>query len=748
MAERAGKVYLVGSGPGDIVYLTVQAQEILAQAEVLVYDALVDGELIELVPKTCLKLDVGKRGGQPSTPQAEINRLIVEHCQQGKLVVRLKNGDPFIFGRAQSEIGALKQADCEFEIIPGLSSALVAPLMAGIPLTDPQLSQSFTVVTAHAPDALNWVSLTKLDTLVFLMGGRTLPELVRRLRGHGRSPYTPIAIIRYAGREQQQIWDGTLNTILDKTAGISLSPCVIVVGEVVKLRAYVGEQGKRQKAEGKRQEPEARTQKDLRLPTGDSRLEELGVGSQESEEINQEINQGIEYRGSGMDLPHPPNSPLPAPIPQPPSPSLLPLADKTILVTRAASQSSQFTLLLQEQGAQVIEMPTLEIGPPSSWRDLDRAIAHIDDFDWLILTSTNGVDYFFQRLEEVTGERTFSTNIKIAVVGEKTAQRLLKLGIQPDFVPPNFVADSLVANFPEPLSGLRVLFPRVESGGREVLVKGFTSQGAKVREVAAYESRCPEAIAPQTLRALQKRKVDVVTFASSKTVQHFCQLLQSVTADWQTWLQNVGIASIGPQTSASCQTLLGRVDIEAEEYTLEGLTAAIVNWATPELVQETAISENAEAISLEESSPKGETQTPEQMAEPASNIDDSVANTAESRAVADSLIAESAQPDENAPAATSSTPETLLTEASPEADNNPEVGESESLAETAIANQVIEVELVAESESSDRLDTFQAELDSKTQELLTAEARLIAEIQAVIEQSDHEPHESDRPTPS
>ncbi|NJP09505.1 MAG: uroporphyrinogen-III synthase [Leptolyngbyaceae cyanobacterium RU_5_1] len=260
----------------------------------------------------------------------------------------------------------------------------------------------------------------------------------------------------------------------------------------------------------------------------------------------------------------------------------LPLSNKTILVTRAASQSSQFTKLLQEQGAMVIEMPTLEIGPPSNWRDLDRAIAHLDDFDWLILTSTNGVDYFFDRLNAQTGDPIPATNIKIAVVGEKTAQRLARLGLQPDFIPPDFVADSLVTNFPEPLSGLRMLFPRVESGGREVLVKEFVNQGAKVREVAAYESRCPDAIAPNALSALRNHTVDVITFASSKTVQHFCQLLQQADESWQAWIDGVCIASIGPQTSQSCQDLLGRVDLEAQEYTLDGLTGAIVQWATPD----------------------------------------------------------------------------------------------------------------------------------------------------------------------
>ncbi len=631
MAEKTGKVYLVGSGPGNSDYLTVRSQEIIAQAEVLVYDALVDSEIVAGIPNPCLKLDVGKRGGQPSTPQREINRLLVEHCQQGKTVVRLKNGDPFIFGRAQSEIDALTRENCAYEVIPGLSSALVAPLMAGIPLTDPTLSQCFTVLTAHDPDSLNWVSLSRMDTLVILMGGKTLPELVRRLEGHGRSPKTPIAIIRYASRSDQQIWIGTLATILDKTRGESLAPCVIVVGDVVKLRMPVKfepepqiqtqrqtqEQPQRQTRPTQRNQPprnerigrnqpltnqstqdqsaqdqSAQDQRDQDgwLPVSGYQLamggEELAIGFSAadpfdlpafSSESNPSESNPSE---SNPSEPNPSESPsiLIEAIAQPSEPSepSEPLAGKRILITRAANQSSQFTQLLLEQGASVVEMPTLEIAPPSSWSDLDKAIARLDEFDWLILTSTNGVDYFFQRLQQQTGESSFSTNIRVAVVGEKTAQRLRKLGLQPDFIPPDYVADSLVSHFPEPLSGLRVLFPRVESGGREVLVKEFLSQGARVREVAAYESRCPRSVAPDVLAALQAHSIDIVTFASSKTVQYFCQLLEQANPGWKEWLEGLAIASIGPQTSSSCETLLGRVDIEAEEYTLEGLTRAIV----------------------------------------------------------------------------------------------------------------------------------------------------------------------------
>ncbi len=265
----------------------------------------------------------------------------------------------------------------------------------------------------------------------------------------------------------------------------------------------------------------------------------------------------------------------------------LSLQGKTILVTRSAGQSSQFTQLLTTAGASVIEMPTLEITAPSSWEGLDRAIANLSRFDWLILTSSNAVNYFFDRLMARGEDAGNLGRIKIAVVGEKTAQALQKRSLQPNFIPPNFVADSLVENFPEPLSGKQVLFPRVESGGREVLVKEFTAKGAEVVEVPAYQSCCPSGIPPEAEFALQNRNLDVITFASSKTVKFFCQLLgKTLTKNGndnqsqliKDLLQEVCIASIGPQTSKTCLSLIGRVDVEAQEYTLNGLTQAIIRW--------------------------------------------------------------------------------------------------------------------------------------------------------------------------
>ena len=237
-----GKVYLLGAGPGAVDYLTLQGQQCLQQADILVYDALTDDRLQGQVNENCRLIHVGKRGGQPSTPQVEINHLLVEECQKGQQIVRLKSGDPFVFGRASAEIQALKAAECDFEVIPGLSSALAAPLLAGIPLTDPVLSRGFGVFTAHDIDALNWEALAQLPTLVLLMGGRKLGAIVQQLLGHGRSPYCPIAIIRWAGQPEQAVIASTLEEIEQRVVEQNLerlSPCVIVVGEVVSLREFL-----------------------------------------------------------------------------------------------------------------------------------------------------------------------------------------------------------------------------------------------------------------------------------------------------------------------------------------------------------------------------------------------------------------------------------------------------------------------------------------------------------------------------
>jgi uroporphyrinogen III methyltransferase / synthase len=505
------KVYIVGAGPGDRSFLTIGAQQLLAQAEVLIYDALVDRDLLDLVPDTCVLVNVGKRGGQPSLHQSEIDLLLVESAQTGRMVVRLKSGDPFIFGRTMSEIDALSAANCEYEVVPGLSTALVAPLLAGIPLTDPVLSRGFAVITAHLPDDLDWDALARMPTIVILMGARQLAEVVTQLLKHDRAADTPIAIIRWAGTPQQQVWVSDLGQVLLATDGIELSPAVIIVGEVVRLRAYL-------------------------------KCESSTVLTNQKLSLDEDTNDRS-------------------------------ISGKTILVTRAAGQASEFTRMLRSRGARVLEMPTLEIVPPTSWEDLDREIERLATFDWLMLTSTNAVDAFFARLHHSGQDSRTLAGIRIAAVGHRTATSLHQYGITPDFIPPDFVADALISNFPVSPNGQRILFPRVETGGRDVLLQEFTALGATVVEVAAYQSQCPAQIDPTVLLALQHQQVDIITLASSKTVKNFCQLIgERLPSGWQ---ERICIASIGPQTSATCRSLLGKVDIEATEYTLPGLVAAL-----------------------------------------------------------------------------------------------------------------------------------------------------------------------------
>jgi uroporphyrinogen III methyltransferase / synthase len=515
--------YLLGSGCGTIDLLTLRGVHLLQTAEIVIYDALVDSSILTLLAPDCEPIYVGKRGGIPSLKQPEIDRILVEACQRKSRVVRLKTGDPFIFGRTTSEIQALRSAGIAYEVIPGISSAIAAPLFASIPLTDLVLSKSFTVFSAHDVEILDWQTFARLDTLVILMGAKTLPDIIQLLVRQGKSTRSAIAIIRAAGQPDQQIWTGTMGNILQLTKGESLSPCIIVIGEVVRLREFL-------------------------MPIVDA--ENLDPDSS-----SENPNSG----GLGA-------------LPE----TNRPLAHHTILVTRSAEQSATFTNLLTDRGATVIEMPTLEITPPSSWEGLDTAIAQIQIYDWLILTSANAVEYFFDRFATLNYDLRSLAGIKIAVVGKKTAQFLKKRGFNPDFTPPDFVADSLIEHFPDSLTQSKILFPRVESGGREVLVQAFTAAGAIVTEVAAYQSGCPTEPDATAIAALQSQQITIVTFASSKTVKHFYRLLeQSFGTTALDRLTGIQVASIGPQTSKTCQELLGRVDMEATEYTLEGLVDAI-----------------------------------------------------------------------------------------------------------------------------------------------------------------------------
>jgi uroporphyrin-III C-methyltransferase len=241
-AARRGTVYLVGAGPGDPGLLTIRARDLLVSCDVVVYDSLVNPVLLRQVRADAERIYVGKVGGGRQTPQHEINHLLINQAKTGKRVVRLKGGDPFLFGRGGEEAEALAGMGVPFEIVPGISSALAVPAYAGIPLTHRGLSSSVAVLTgarggdgAHEPAA--FVNLASADTIVVLMGIAHLREIANNLTTSGRSPEMPVAVIRWGTYDGQQTVTGTLRTIADEAerAGIR-SPAVIIVGEVVKLR--------------------------------------------------------------------------------------------------------------------------------------------------------------------------------------------------------------------------------------------------------------------------------------------------------------------------------------------------------------------------------------------------------------------------------------------------------------------------------------------------------------------------------
>lgn len=239
----AGKVYLVGAGPGDPGLLTLKGRDCLAKADVVLYDYLANPQLLAHAPSTAERVYVGRRGRGAYLDQTEINRLIVQKAQEGRTVVRLKGGDPFVFGRGGEEAEAIAAAGIPFEVVPGVTAATAAPAYAGIPVTHRTLASTVAFVTGHEDptkesEALEWPRLaTAHGTLVFFMGMKNLPTIVARLIEGGRSPETPVALIHWGTWGKQRTITGTLSDIVAQCRAAKFEPpTLIVVGEVVRLR--------------------------------------------------------------------------------------------------------------------------------------------------------------------------------------------------------------------------------------------------------------------------------------------------------------------------------------------------------------------------------------------------------------------------------------------------------------------------------------------------------------------------------
>ena len=434
--------------------------------------------------------------------QEEIDEMLVEKTVAGKTVVRLKGGDPFIFGRGGEEAQALARHGLDFEIIPGISSVVAAPAYAGIPLTHRAVASSFAVITGREDPAKEWshVSWERLvggvDTLVVLMGAETLPDTVEKLSQHGLASSTPVAVVQWGTDPRQRTVVGELGNILGKVqeAGIG-APAVVVVGDVVRLR----------------------------------------------EEIRWFDNK--------------------------------PLFGKRVLVTRSRETAGNLSRRLEQFGAQPVELPTIDIRPPSDWAPLDQAIAKLSAYDWAIFTSVNPVEMLWQRLRHARKDARAFAGVKICAIGPATAQALRARGLEPDFIPERYSTEGLLRSLGHDLMrNARVLVPRSDLAPEE-LVAGLAEGGAIVDQVPAYRTAAPEGAQEKARLLLTRGQVDIATFTSSSTVQNLVSLLGDGAPSL---LQKVTIACIGQVTARTAQRLGLRVDIVARESTISGLVDAIV----------------------------------------------------------------------------------------------------------------------------------------------------------------------------
>jgi len=497
----SGKVYLVGAGPGDPGLITVRGKDCLSRADVIVYDYLASNDLLVCARPTTEVIYVGKQAGEHTMSQDQINVLLVAKAKEGKMVVRLKGGDPFVFGRGGEEAQALHAAGISFEVVPGITAGVAAPAYAGIPVTHRGCNSVLTLVTGHEDPTkeqsdINWNALAASGTLVFYMGVKNLPQITRKLIDAGRPGDTPAALVRWGTLPVQTVVDGTLATIVDRVQKANLTPpCIIVVGEVVRLR--------------------------------------------------QELN-WFERR---------------------------PLFGKTIVITRSKDQSSELAERLTDLGAHVLPFHTIRFAPPDNLDPLRPCVNRLDEYDWIIFTSVNGVSRFFDMLDSQGRDTRSLAGCKVCSIGPGTSASLLSRGIHPDLVPAKFTSAAIfdALSQEENLQGKRFLLPRADIAGKELPTK-LTSAGAHATDIEAYRT-LPGELTSEVRQALADRKVDVITFTSSSTVRNFASI---VRAELGCLPETVAYVSIGPETTKAAREEGITIASEATEHTINGLVAALL----------------------------------------------------------------------------------------------------------------------------------------------------------------------------
>ena len=522
-------VYLTGAGPGDPELLTLKAKRVIGEADVIVYDSLISTDLLKYARKDCEIIYAGKRSSNHTLPQYSINELLAKKAKENKIVVRLKGGDPFLYGRGGEEAEKLHEEGIDFEIIPGISSSFAVPAYAGIPLTHRDYSSTVAIVTGHEGEhkeetTINWDNIAGASTIVVLMGYKNITNIINEIIKAGKDENTPAAVIQEGTTAHQKVAVGTLKTIEKEMRSEGLkSPLIFIVGEVVRLRQRI---------------------------------------------------KWFEKR---------------------------PLYGVKALITRSTGKASSLAANLKKYGAETIELPLIEIIQKS--RNIDenailKSIEEINRYDFLIFTSANAVEGYFERIFSAGKDLRILSNCKIISVGAATSAELRKYGIIADIFPSSseiFSQDGIIKELDllygaTNIKGKNFLFPQALNINSE-LPEYIISSGGVLTNIPVYETILP----PESIENManlfkdfnaSNPPVNLITFTSYSTVENFIRCVESAQEGLLDILQRtnadgrcgIRFAAIGRKTAEYAFRFGIKSDIISKDVNINSLTEEIVNF--------------------------------------------------------------------------------------------------------------------------------------------------------------------------
>ena len=491
--NNRGKVYIAGAGCGNEGLITVKLKSVMEKAECIIYDRLVNESILQYMKPDAELIYMGKENVEGGELQKKINEIIVEKSREGLTVLRLKGGDPFVFGRGGEEIEALIAENIDFEVIPGISSAIAVPAYAGIPVTHRGINTSFHVFTGHMKkDGIehDYETVAKLEgTLVFLMGLGNLEKITENLIKHGKMHETPVAVIKNGTTAKQETYTGTLGTIAGIVRENNVkAPVIIIIGEVVNLR----------------------------------------------EKMKWFEN--------------------------------MQLFGKNILVTRNRDKQEEITSKIIEFGGQAINIPFINI------EYLDFEMPDLSKYSTLLFNSLNSVIGFMRKIKDM---RVLG-HLKIGVVGKKTDEEMKKYRIIPDFYPKEYTVEKLAAesvNFTEEGENILFIVSNLSPVNEEKYTELYKRNYDKLVVYNTHKLKIDSEKAKKYVK-----ESDILMFLSSSTFESFADSIHlSENDEMKEMLSKKILASIGPVTTKTIEKYGLKVEIEAEEYTENGLLRAILD---------------------------------------------------------------------------------------------------------------------------------------------------------------------------